>query len=261
MKVVLPSNGYLGTSYVDMREPNIGDLRSTISATNEDYLFKLEFVSRLAEFDKEKVSMNDVQYLFDIAAAAVSFNKLKYTVECSECGDRITDEFVMGRDDIEITTLSRLHKRTKKKIGGEEYVFRILSALDGEKIHAYALDDDENQKMIENATVCRVLGREITDENIEWVQQIPVSVYISAFLFIKANWHGMTMHKTSKCPKCGKKSQVQVTLDSTWVKVDVPTIVAQYAQIRDALDFKSFLEFTMPEYRNFVDYLNAEADD
>jgi len=262
MKIVLPSNGYLGTSWVDIREPNFGDLRSTINATNQDdYLFKLEFVSRLANFDKEKVSMDDIQYMYDIAVLAVQLSTLKYVVVCPDCETRISGEYVFGKDESHLVTLSRAHKRCKKTLDGVEYQFNILSAADGEKIHTYALDDDENQKMLEDATVCRVLGKTINEENIAWVNQIPVSIYISAFLYIKANWHGMIMLAKKECPKCKKQTTTRIVLDTSWVKLDVPTLIASFAEIRDAVDFKSFLEFTVSEFNNLKDYVNNEVEE
>lgn len=258
MKVILPSNGLLGTKWVDMREPNFGDLRGTISSTADDYLFKLEFVSKLAEFDFNKVTMDDVEYMYDIAAAAVAFNTLKYSITCPKCGKQITDEFVFGTDDIPIVTLNKKSGKCKKTVGGVDYCYHILSASDGQDIHTYALDDDEHDKMVEDATVCKVLGKDITDDNIEWVSTIPVSIYVSCFLFIKANRHGMVLRKDTKC-NCGEILSVHLTLDSSWVKTDIPSFIAQYAQIRDFLDFNSFLTFTVPEFKNFVDYLNAEA--
>lgn len=258
MKVILPSNGLLGTKWVDMREPNFSDLRRTINATNDDFLFKLEFVSGLADFDLNKVTGDDVQYMYDIAAAAVAFNTLKFTITCS-CGNPIRDSFTLGVDDIPIVTLDKNFKKCKKTVGGVEYNYHVLSAADYQEIYTYALDDDEHDKMVEDATVCRVLGREINDENIAWVNTIPVAIYVSCFLFIKANRHGMVLEKKVKCAKCQEETRVHLSLDSSWVKNDVSSFVAQYAMVRDFLDFKSFLDFTVPEYKNFCDYLNAEA--
>lgn len=260
MKIILPSNGLLGTRYVDMREPNYGDVRRALSATTDDYLFKYEFVSGLCEFDPKKVTMDDVEHLYSLAAAACSFNTLKFTVTCA-CGNPIWDSFTIGVDDIPVVTLDKHFKKCKKILEGVEYNYHVLSAADGVDIYTYALDDTEHDKMVEDATVCKVLGREITEENIAWVSTIPVAIYVSCFIFMKANKHGMVLEKKCKCSKCGKDTTVHMELDSSWVKTDVPSFVAQYAVIRDYLDFKSFLDFTIPEYKNFRDYLKAEARD
>jgi hypothetical protein len=259
MKVILPSNGLLGTKWLDLREPKFCDLRKTITATSDEYLFKYEFVSGLCEFDPKKITMDDVQYLYEIAASAISFNTLKFKVRCSECDTEISSEFSFADDDIPVKTLHKDSRKCKKKVGDEEYVFHILSAQDGVDIHTYGLDDDEQDRMVEEATVCKVLGYDITDENIEKVRALPVAIYVACFLFVKANRHGMVITKAVKCPKCKTEARVRLELDSSWVKIDLPTFVAQYAQIRDCVDFKSFLDFTIPEFKNFIDYLNAEA--
>ena len=259
MKVILPSRGLLGTKWVDIREPKFGDLRKTIGATDDEYLFKYEFVSGLCEFDPNKVTMDDIQYLYDIAASAVSFNTLKFKVMCDKCNNEVSGEFSFASDDVPVKTLQKESSKCKKKIDDVEYVFHILSAQDGIDIHTYGLDDDEQDKKIEEATVCKVLGYEINDYNIERVRALPVAIYVACFLYIKANKHGMVIVKTVKCPKCNTEANVRLELDSSWVRIDVPTIVAQYAQIRDCLDFKSFLDFTVPEFKNFIEYLNAEA--
>lgn len=260
MKVVLPSKGLLGTRCVDMREPTYGDLRKTISATDDEYLFKYEFVSGLCQFDSTKITMDDVQYLYDVAVTAITFNTLHIRAKCGECGTEIDCEFSFIEDEVPIKNLHKESRKCKKKINDTEYVFHILSAQDGVDIHTYALDDTESEKMIEEATVCKVLGYDITDENIEKVRNLPVSIYIACFLYIKANEHGMVIRKKAKCPKCGNDAYIRIRLDSSWVKADLPTLIAQYAKIRDCLDFKAFLDFTVPELKNFVEYLNAEAE-
>lgn len=242
-----------------MREPTFEDLRKTMSATNDEYLFKYEFVNGLSEFDPNKITMDDIQYLYNIAASAVCFNTLDFRVTCDECNTSVDSRFSFAEDDAPVRTLQKDSRKCKKTVGDTEYIFHILSAKDGVDIHTYGLDNDEQDKMIEEATVCKVLGYDITDENIEKIRALPVSIYVACFLFIKANRHGMVIVKKVKCPKCGKETNVRIELDSSWVKADLATFIAQYAQIRDCLDFKSFLKFTIPEYNNFVEYLNAEA--
>ena len=259
MKVTLPSNGLLGTRWVDMREPTYADLRKTVSATTDEYLFKYEFVKGLAEFDDTKITMDDVQYLYDVAASAISFNTLNFKVECSECGEKIEGEFSFMEDEVPVHTLHKNSRKCSKKIDEVEYDFHILSAADGVDIHTYALDDSESDKMIEEATVCKVLGYKITEENIEKIRNLPVSIYVACFLFIKANRHGMIIAKQITCPKCGAVTNMRIEMDSSWVKMDLPMFIAQYAEVRDCLDFQSFLKFTIPELKNFVGYLNAEA--
>lgn len=259
MKVKLPSNGLLGTKWVDLEQPTIESMRKTITATNDEYLFKYEFVKGLSEFDDKTITMDDIQYLFDIAASVVSFNILDFRAKCGECDEMIDSQLSFLDDEIPVHTLHKDSRKCKKEIDGVEYEFHILSAADGVDIHTYALDDTESEKMIEDATVCKVLGYDITDENIEKVKSIPMSIYVACFLFVKANKHGMEIVKKVKCPKCGKESYVRINLDSSFVRIDLPTFIAQYAQVRDCLDFKSFLKFNLPEYNNFVEYLNAEA--
>ena len=242
-----------------MNEPTFADLRKTMSATEDEYLFKYEFVSGLCQFDPKTITMDDIQYLYDVAASSVCFNTLDFKVKCGECDTLVDGQFSFATDNVDVRTLHKDSRKCSKKIDDKEYFFHILSAQDGVDIHTYALDNSEAEQRLEEATVCKVMGYNITDENIEKVRKLPVSIYVSCFIFIKANKHGMVIVKKVKCPKCGEETNVRIELDSSWVKIDLPTFVAQYAQVRDCLDFKSFLKFTIPEYKNFVEYLNAET--
>mgnify|MGYP007133718879 CR=1 FL=1 len=233
MKVILPSNSLLGTKWVDIREPKFADLRKAMNATSDEYLFKYEFVSGLCEFDPNKITMDDIQYLYEIAASAVSFNTLKFKVKCSERDKVISEEFSFAEDDVPVKTLKKESRKCKKTVDGTEYEFHILSAQDGVDIHTYGLDNDEQDRMIEEATVCKVLGREINEYNIEKVRELPIAIYVACFLYIKANRHGMIISKVVKCPKCKTESRIRLELDSSWVRIDLPTFIAQYAQIRD----------------------------
>lgn len=259
MKVVLPSNGYLGTKWVDMQEPTYGDLRGTVNATPDEYLFKYEFVKGLCEFDPKTVTMDDVLYLYDIAASAVTFNILGFKVNCPDCNTLIKDCININQDDIPVITLKKDFKKCKKEIDGVEYVFHILSAQDGIDIHTYGFSETDDEKKIEEATVCKVLGFDITEENIEKIRRVPIAIYVGCFLFIKANRHGMELVKEVKCPECGKKSKVHFNIDSSWVKVDITDFMEQYAMIRECVDFQSYLKFTVPEFKRFIEFLNTEA--
>lgn len=260
MKIVLPSNGLLGTKWVDMREPNYGDLRSTITATEDEYLFKYEFVKRLCEFDPKTISMNDVEYLYDIAASTTTFNIISFKVECPGCKKILRDKFIIGEDDLPIVTLNKNYKKCRKKIDDKEYVFHILSAQDGVDIHTYSFSETDEEKRIEEATVCKVLGYDITDENIEMVRtQIPIAIYVSCFIFLNVNKHGLMLVKDVVCTDCGEKFQTTFSIDSYWVRQDLPTIIEQYAMISNNIDFKTYLDFSIPEFKHFVEFLNAQA--
>lgn len=261
MKVILPSNGLLGTRWVDMRQPIFEDLRNALSATADEYLFKYEFIKNMCDFDDTKITMDDVQFLYEVAAFSVCFNTIDFRIKCNECDTIVDGVFSYATDDVPIHTLHKESRKCKKVIDDIEYNFHILSAKDGVDIYTYAMveDEDESARRVEDGTACKVLGYDITDENIEKIKKLPVSIYIACFLFIKANKHGMILSKKVTCPKCGHESIARFELDSSWVKIDLPTFIAQYAQVRDCLDFKSFLKFTIPEYKNFVEYLNAEA--
>lgn len=258
MRVILPSNGLLGTKSVDLREPKFYDLRKTMNTADDEYLFKYDFVKNLCEFDPKTITMDDIEHLFGLAATSVLFNTIKFSTKC-DCGTIASGEFSFAEDEIKVRTLHKDSRKCKKTIDGTEYVFHILSAQDGVDIHTYGLDDDEGEKKIEEATVCKVLGYDITDENIEKIRELPISIYVACFLFIKANKHGMEIFKLIECPKCKKKLNVKIEINSSLVKIDLPHFIEKYASVYEVLDFKSFLEFTVPELKNFVDYINAQA--
>ena len=149
MKVVLPSNGLLGTKWVNLREPTFEDLRKTQHATEDEYLFKYEFIKGLCEFDDTKITMDDVQYIYEVSATAVTFNTVTMSVKCRNCDTKITSDFMFGESEMNVRTLDKDARKCSKVIEGVEYNFHILSAADGVAIHTYALDDEDSERMIE----------------------------------------------------------------------------------------------------------------
>ena len=70
MKVVLPSQGVLGTKTVEMRAPTFGDLREMNNSNQTEGLLKVDFVKKLIDphVDLSKITKMDLDYLFLIAA-------------------------------------------------------------------------------------------------------------------------------------------------------------------------------------------------
>lgn len=256
MKIALPSLGILGCKSVDIRQPKFEDLRSVQSLNQEEPLLKLQFTQRLldSKVDLNKITKMDMDYLFVVAAFVIQFNTVKYKFTCS-CGEVVEKKFNLAEQDI--IDLPKFKHPYKRLINGTEYQFHLLSAQQAIDACEYALNQEDFDSAYEDACAAFILGKTLGD--IEWVKSLDASVFLAAFLFQKANFHGVRLSSLNTCPKCHKTTKVNINASSKMVRMELNEFMDQYTQISDMVSFEGFLDFTVPEFKAYVEALNAKV--
>lgn len=256
MIVKLPSNGILGTKTVDLRQPTFDDIRKSNSFNTEDFLFKSDFVKLLIPTDTNlsKITYWDLEYLFLIAAFAVQFNEVTFKSTCS-CGKQIESNYnLLSQEVVDIKPYKLPHVL---KLNNKEVRFNILSAQDGIDAAVYAIGNDNYEQAFQDAIVNKVYGY-LADA--QYSHDLSVAEYLAAFLFHKANFHGVRTVKTVQCPSCQKEFEVEIGVDSSFIHIDLDKIMSMYANVHDVLTFDAFVKLTIPEYKAYIDALNSRLN-
>lgn len=259
MKVVLPSSGVLGIRNVELRQPKYSDFRKASSLNQEEIFLKTEFVKLLLpeDTDYSKISYQDMLYLYQIAIFSCNYNKITYQHKFNcECG--LTPKFECLLTDKEVVDLGKVELPHHKMIAGVDYQFNLLTAEQHTLACEYALQEENFQDAYNDACVSFILGKEIKD--IPEIHQLDAMIYLAAFLFQKVLFHGIKLEETVKCPKCGKEERVALDLDTSFIKFDLNVFMALYSNISSLVDFDTFLDFTIPEFKAFVDSFNGKME-
>lgn len=259
MKVVLPSSGVLGTKNVELRQPKYSDFRKVNSLNQEENFLKTEFVKLLLpeDTDYSKITYQDMLYLYTIAVFSCNYNKITYQHKFScECG--LTPQFECLLSDKEVEDLGKIKLPHTKEVAGVEYSFSILSAEQHTLACEYALQQDNFEDAYNDACVAFILGKSIKD--VPEIQQLDAMIYLAAFLFQRVCFHGIKLKEKIKCPKCGKEEHVNLVLDSSFVKFDLNVFMALYSNVSSLVNFDTFLDFTIPEFKAFVDSFNGKIE-
>ncbi len=262
MLIYLPSNGKLGINKVDMRQPKIQDIRESQEFSNDSDLRKTQLVKLLCKSPEEidKISLYDRNYLFVIAVSSLTLNSLPFKAKCSnpECGKVLSDT-------IDITQLEVVFLENeavcKKEVNGQEFTFRLLRVEDEIRAMDYANQVEKDYKdRLEDAYVCASLDMEINDENVNKVRNLDLSVYYLAQFYQICQSHGLVLSKKVKCKSCGNTTNVVMDVKGNMLNMDMSIIMDRYASLSDRIDYKSFLDMTLPEYNFLVDSLNTKHE-
>lgn len=259
MRIDLPSAGKFGIFSVEMRSPKIGDLRAVNELSSVESIAKTDFVKMLMTKpeDLDKVSIYDRDYLFLLAAAAVNMNKFDFTVQC-ECGNNIEDSFDIS--DVDVETLGKdVEISVKKEIDGEVYNFHLPTVAEEQKAVQWVLSVDEayNDENIfgnrnQDALVATVLGKEVNDDNIEWVKQLDLKIYFAALFFIQCEAHGVQPSKITECPKCHKKALTLIPVVKALTQITTEDIMRKFVKISGEMSFEAFCDLTVPEFETLL---------
>lgn len=254
MKVYLPSSGILGTKSVELRQPTFGDIRNSSSFNSEEAIFKYEFIKQLLsdKFDFSKITKYDLEYLFTIVAFSVQFNSIGWSVKC-DCGKTIKGSYTLEGKDIVV--LEKYQLPHVLDVNGITLEYNILSASQSIQAAEYALSKEDFNSAYEDACAAFIFGKSLSD--IDWVKSLDLSVYLSAFLFQQANFHGLKLEDNCVCPFCGASFPVSINVTSAFVKIDIPTMMKMFASVSSVLSFDAFINFTVSEYRSFIDAVNT----
>ena len=253
MKVKLPSNGLFGSKTIDLREPTFEDIRKSWSLNQEEPLFKIQFVQQLANIDLSKVTKQDIEYLFTIAAFSIQFNTVLFSTKCT-CGNVINNTFSLPECDVVDIKPYKLPYKTK--VDGVDCSFTVLSAQQDLDACEYALSEEDFNSSYEDALATLGLCKSLSD--VELVRNLPSSVYLASFLFQQANFHGVDLVKEVVCPHCGATLRCKVSVDSSYVKMKIETLMDIYASLSKIISFETFAKFTVPEYTAYIKALNKK---
>lgn len=257
MIIYLPSNGKAGIVKLDQRQPKIADLRDSQNYSDISAVRKTQFVQALLSEPEmlNECTPEDRDMLFAIAIASINMNKFTYVCTCSACNAK-------QRGAMELATLEPVFLTTPleltRKIGDREFTFHKLRVKDElECIDWAMLDDDLYEQRLEEAQVCKALGYDLTEENIELVLNLDIAVYYSAILFQMCCPHGINLSEDYTC-SCGKESTAILAIEGSLLEVDLASHLDRFTSLAGNLDYSSFMNMSVPELDALVTALNAK---
>lgn len=257
MKVQLPSNGVVGFKSLDIDVPRFSNLRAISYEELTEEEVRTALIKEVAK-DKDKVdeiTIYDRDYIFKIIVSALHMNKIQMRCTCPFCGKvREVDYVITEYQGAELPVDSSLC--IKKKVAGEEYSYIIPQVKHEYGIIEYAKTKDDYRKAYEEALISVILGQEPTDSSVEWVSSKPLSVYYSAMLFNQVIFHGLLNFFPMSCDKCQGGYLSIIPFNKGALIFDTNGIMTRYQEVSKVVDFKSFLDLTLPEFellRNSVE--------
>lgn len=270
MKVYVPSNGLLGTYFVEMKAPTLSVLNKVRDYSKYSLTRMSEFVRDTTNADLEKITLSDLQFLFMIGVASMTFNKFEYTIRC-ECG-----KIIKGAIDLTLVEPIRLSREeeypaiVERDVAGGHYRFRYLSAKDFIDISEYTVDvlndvDLDNkeepqsayQLIQEKALTSVCLFDSLDPKKVESVLDLPFTVVQMAIAFQEFYPHGLSLSDRVTCDKCKRDLLVNYPIDGSLLDFDMTKVIANHVALSKYLGYSDFMNFTLPEYSAYIDALNA----
>lgn len=257
MYIKLPSSGKMGMTTIEMNQPKINHLREIQNLPLQEDEAKTAFVKSLLPrpYELDKLSTYDRDYLFLLAVGVINLNKIQFTVKCS-CGG--VEKSLFDVDNQEVLFLEEKDEATiEKEIEGVVYTFSILTVAQEQEIVDYALLDEKNlNSRMADAMVASIMGLGVSPESIETVRNYDLSVYFAALFFHSCSFHGIHTTSTVICSKCSKSILAIIPLMATLLSIDTVTIMERFADLSGAMDFKSFIDMSIPELSSLVNSLS-----
>lgn len=254
MKVLLPSHGILGQQSVNMKIPTFGILHELQSYNQDELLKKFKFVELLTDADFNKITEMDCEYLFLVAAFSLVFNTASYDLQCESCGEKFKKNLVLTEQDIKELHIKKKDLPFHKRVKGIKYTYNLLSAAQVIQAYDWATYEDNTEQAFQDAKVAFIMGKSLND--IQWVRNLPVSVYLAAHLFQKMNYHGLDDVASAKCPKCGKEFKFRFTLTTSVLEFDIDKMMSKFASVSDQLTLSDFMMMSIVDFNAFVNVLN-----
>ena len=254
MKVLLPSHGIFGQKSVKLRIPTFGDLHEMQSYNPDPIMRKYHFVELLSDVDFTKVTAMDVEYLYMLATFSLIFNTARYSCTCAKCGEKLTKNVKLTELDIIEIPISKDKLPYHKRVKGIKYLYNILTAQQVLDAYDWAQYEDNSETAFEDAQVAFIMGKELSD--IEWVRKLPISVYLSAFLFQKIHYHGLSCKSSVQCFKCGQVNNFTFSIGTKIIDYDVDRMMSKFASVCDSISFEDFMKMSIVDFNSFVSALN-----
>lgn len=261
MLIFIPSNGRTGKAAVEVNPVKINSLRKAVNYSEQTILRKSQFVKdHLQDVkDFEYLTPRDRDYIFLLLVGSMSMNKLTFSLRCSNesCKTKL-------RYEIDIEEMNPVFLQgeisCKKNLFGTDYNFRLVSAVEEEQAVLYAIqNEDEFDSRFEDALVCYALDKEVNEESIEWVRSLDLSIYYMAQFFQMCCVHGADISKDIVCSTCNHTTKVVIPIEGDLLDFDMGVFMDRFASISGKVDYKSFVDMTLPEYGALVDALNKKA--
>lgn len=259
MFIFLPSNGKTGITRVDVKQPKLQDLREVIDYPQNSVLRKNLFVRHMMTDPTEfkYLTTDDRDYIFILLVSIISLNKIPAISICGHC--KAEKKITFDLNEFEPIFLQD-EITAKKELFGETYTFKKLMAIDEEKAVDYALIDEDNyETRLEDAKVALTLGKEPNDEGIHFVRSVDLAIFYAALFFQYCVVHGVCLVKQMVCPACGKPYQTLLDIEGDLLNIHSGELMERFVELKSKIDYKSFMDLTLPEYKSFVDALNKQA--
>ena len=120
--------------------------------------------------------------------------------------------------------------------------------------YEWAQYEDNVDKAFEDAQVAFIMGK--NEQSISWVRQLPVSIYLGAFVFQRIHYHGLNQVATVKCPDCGKETKFRFEIDSKILDYDINKMMKSFASVSDSITLHDFMSMSIIDFNSFVNALN-----
>lgn len=254
MKILLPSLGIYGQKSVELKVPTLQDLRDITNYNVDELYKKARLVSLLSDANFSKITYDDFNYIYDIAAFSVVLNKLDFTIQCS-CGNNVNTSVYLSKCDIKQLELKKKDLPVSFRSVCKKVQYRLLSAQD--VIDAYdsaQVADDEDQSFI-LYKINRMMCRPLEDS---YSKELSLSQALSAEAFQKMNYHGIVKVGQIKCPNCGKVTTFGWKIEPKSIELSIDRLMSMYSSMYSFLDLKSFYNLTLTEYNSLVNSINKK---
>lgn len=251
MRVILPSKGFFGTKSLRLRNLTIDDLRKIDEFNNDDFIKKFSLVKLLTDVDFNKISYNDLEYLYQLALYGCTHHTAIFRLKCPECGKEFNSDFYLS--SAEVKTLDKKNAQFNKYVNGVKFNFRILSAQDVLDCYDYSLFSEHHLTFEQCLTLQTACGS----------LEGPYPPYFYESLvntFNRLNFHGLDLRTPSVCTHCKHKFHYDASLSMDIFKGALEKIMGSFANVCDFISFEDLLKFTVYDYSTFITNLNKRLN-
>lgn len=251
MRVLLPSKGILGQNSVRLKIPNFGLLHDLQTYNKDEFYRKYFIVQNCTNVKLNKVTGNDVDYLYTLILFLSCYNKIAYTVTC-DCGHTESVDVRIADYDIKQLNLSKPYYY--KVIKGFKYKFSLLSAQQEFDIYDWSQYSDNEELAFEESKVCAILGHDFKD--VEYARKLKNYVYVAALLWPKINYHGIENVAKTTCPSCGKEISFRFEVNSSILDYNLDKLLDRFIGVSSYVSLDDFLKLSIHDYNHLVENIN-----
>lgn len=253
MKLLLPSEGLYGQRHVDLKSPTFGILHNIQNHNSDDFYKKVEYVKEVSNAEFNKITVYDMDYIFDVATFASLFNSAKFDVECPACGKKYNVIVSLGDCDIKQLHLTRIDNPKVYRIKLNKYSFRILSAQDVIDAYDYAQYRDNEEQAFHLAKVNLIMNQPLDSP---YSKELPLSLAAAATAFQEINYHGLVKTIKTCCPYCKEEQTISWELSPKSLEFKDEEIMSRFCSISDMVSFRDFMNMSLSEFSAIVSVLN-----